>query len=170
MFIKAHKTACDLLAEARPDYGDRRLGSQAIPLAIFLLIEEDVEETDDEAVKALFVEAFGDRQTFFNVCVKELEKSEAIIEIHMDRTNYVGRDEVSHDDIDDDELVPESQEDKLNVLLDTFKDKDLVILISKCLTNLSHKTLLLLMPRSTQTSINSFKSLNLNPMMLILNM
>ena len=110
-----------------PDYGDRRLGSQAIPLAIFLLIEEDVEETDDEAVKALFVEAFGDRQTFFNVCVKELKKSEAIIEIHMDRSNYVEREE-SHGDIEDDELVPESQEDKLNVLLDTFKDKDLVTL------------------------------------------
>ena len=91
------------------------------------MIEEDVEETDDEAVKALFVEAFGDRQTFFNVCVKELKKSEAIIEIHMDRTNYVEREE-SHDDIEDDELVPESQEDKLNVLLDTFKDKDLVTL------------------------------------------
>ena len=28
LFVKAHKTACDLLSEARPNYGDRRLGSQ----------------------------------------------------------------------------------------------------------------------------------------------
>ena len=27
LFVKAHKTACDLLSEARPNYGDRRLGS-----------------------------------------------------------------------------------------------------------------------------------------------
>ena len=61
---------------------------QAIPFAIFLLIEEDVEEAEDDHIKAMFVEAFGDRQKFFNVCVKEIEKGETIIEKHMDRTNF----------------------------------------------------------------------------------
>ena len=27
-FVRAHKTACELLSEARPSYGPRRLGSQ----------------------------------------------------------------------------------------------------------------------------------------------
>ena len=56
LFVRAHKTACNLLSEVRPHYGDRRLSSQAIPLAIFLLIEEDVQESNDDHIKALFVE------------------------------------------------------------------------------------------------------------------
>ena len=43
---------------------------QAIPYAIFLLIEDDVRETENEHLEALFVEAFGDRQSFFNICIK----------------------------------------------------------------------------------------------------
>ena len=104
---------------------------QAIPLAIFLLIEEDVEEMEDEHLKALFVEAFGDREHFFNICIQELEKSESIIELHMDRTNFVERSVSVADDITDeleDECIPETQEDKISVLLDLFKDKDLVTL------------------------------------------
>ena len=107
------------------------LSLQAIPLAIFLLIEEDVEEIEDEHLKALFVEAFGDREHFFNICIKELEKSEAIIELHMDRTNLVERSaSVTDDNTDepDEEYIQETQEDKINVLLDLFKDKDLVSL------------------------------------------
>ena len=102
---------------------------QAIPLAIFLMIEEDVEETEDEALKALFVEAFGDRQKFFNICIQELEKSEVIIDLHMDRTNLVETAEsIAADDIEVEEFVPETQEDKINVLLDLFKEKNLVTL------------------------------------------
>ena len=102
---------------------------QAIPLAIFLMIEEDVEETEDEALKALFVEAFGDRQKFFNICIQELEKSELIIDLHMDRTNLVETAEsIAADDIEVEEFVPETQEDKINVLLDLFKEKNLVTL------------------------------------------
>ena len=95
--------------------------------------DRDEDESNDDDVKALFVEAFGDRQTFFNICVKELEKSEEIIEIHMDRTNFVEREETNKDDNEDDDMIPETQEDKLNVLLDLFKDKDLV----KCLIKLT---------------------------------
>ena len=69
-----------MLAEVRPEYRDRSLGSQAIPFAIFQLIEKDVEEANDEEAKALFVEGFGDCEAFFNVCVNELEKAEAIID------------------------------------------------------------------------------------------
>ena len=53
---------------------------QAIPLASFLLLENDVEEAQDDRGTALFVEACGDRQTIFNVCVTEIENAEFIIE------------------------------------------------------------------------------------------
>ena len=100
---------------------------QAIPYAIFLLIEDDVRETENEHLEALFVEAFGDRQSFFNICIKELEKAESIIELHMDRTNLVERfDGVTDDDGQEDEAIPESKDDKINVILDLFKDKGLV--------------------------------------------
>ena len=124
LFIRAHKTSCDLLSEVRPHYGDRPLASQAIPFAIFLLIEDDVQEANDDHAKALFVEAFGDRETFFNVCIKELEKAETILEKHMDKTTHEqctsNTDEVSEEE----EEVPETQEDKIKVLLELFKEKD----------------------------------------------
>ena len=102
---------------------------QAIPYAIFLLIEDDVRETENEHLEALFVEAFGDRQSFFNICIKELEKAESIIELHMDRTNLVERfDGVTDDDGQEDEAIPESKDDKIYVILDLFKDKGLVTL------------------------------------------
>ena len=124
-FVHAHKVACDLLSEVRPGYGDRRLGSQAIPLAVYLLIEKDVEENDSEDIKALFVEAFGDKERFFNVCVRELEKAEIIIEKHMIGGNELEENSATDDDNLDAE-VPENEEDKIHGLLDLLKGKDLV--------------------------------------------
>ena len=94
------------------------------------MLEEDVEETEDDQLKALWVEVFGDRQRFFNICVKELEKAEAVIEHHMDRTNVVERESITNDEDVHEEVnsVPETQEDKVKVILDLFKDKDLVTL------------------------------------------
>lgn len=100
---------------------------QAIPLAIFLLFEKDVEEAQDDRVTALFVEAFGDRQTFFNVCMTEIEKAELIIEKHLARRKVVTEPDTSIDGEDSEALeVPDSQEDKIQMLLDLFKDKGLV--------------------------------------------
>ena len=88
-----------------------------------------MEDADDEEITALFVEAFGDRERFFNVCLKELEKAEAIIASHMDRTNFQDREGTQYgDDEDFAEDIPETQEDRIQVLFDLFKDKDLVTL------------------------------------------
>ena len=102
---------------------------QAIPLAIFLLLEKDVEEAQDDRVTALFVEACGDRQTFFNVCVTEIEKAELIIEKHLARRKVVTEPDTSIDGEESEALeVPDLQEDKIQILLDLFKDKGLVTL------------------------------------------
>ena len=88
-----------------------------------------MEKSDDDEQKALFVEAFGDREKFFNVSVKEIEKAEEIIEKHKDRRNSENQfREGEEEPIGDEENIPESQEDKIDTLLDLFKDKDLVSL------------------------------------------
>ena len=164
--MAAHRDACDLLAEVRPDYGDRRLGSQAIPFAIFLLIEKDVEKANDEETKALFVEAFGDREAFFNVCVKELEKAEAIINeslgnagLHIDDNI---RDEVNVVSRQD---IPEDREDKIKVLLDLFKEKDLLTLTKyiKIFTQGKSQVLGIAHTKINQDYDKAFKKLNLLP-------
>jgi hypothetical protein len=97
---------------------------QAIPLAIFLLLEKDVEEAQDDRVTALFVEACGDRQTFFNVCVTEIEKAELIIEKHLPKKKVATETDTSIDGEESEALeVPDLPEDKIQILLDLFKDK-----------------------------------------------
>ena len=61
--------------------------------------------------------------------VSKIGESELIIDLHMDRTNLVETAEsIAADDIEVEEFVPETQEDKINVLLDLFKEKNLVTL------------------------------------------
>ena len=164
-FVTAHESACDLLSEIRPNYGDRRLGSQAIPYTIFLLIEKDVEEANDERATALFVEGFGDRETFFNVCVKELEKAELIIDKHLSTaTGIVDLDEDT-DYLDGSQDIPETQEDKLKALLDLFKEKDLLTLTKYIKIFIQGKSQVL---GIAHTKINAdfdkaFKKLNIMP-------
>ena len=80
-FQVAHKTACELISESKPNYGDRRLAAMAIPYTMFLLIERDVKATDDNLIDGLFVEVFGDKDKFFEVCIKEMDRADAIISI-----------------------------------------------------------------------------------------
>ena len=93
---------------------------------MFLLIEQDVDEANEEQ-KELFVEAFGDKEKFFNVCVNEIEKAEEIIDLFRDNQEIqdTEADLASHEE---DQYIPESQEDKLYAFLDLFKGKDLVTL------------------------------------------
>ena len=163
-FVTAHRDACDLLAEVRPDYGDRRLGSQAIPFAIFQLIEKDVEEANNEEAKALFVEGFGDREAFFNVCVNELEKAEAIIDDNMG--NIVAVDGDVHVEMNEgSQDIPEDREDKIKVLLDLFKEKDLVTLTKyiKIFTQGKTQILGIAHTKINQDFNKAFKSLNIVP-------
>jgi hypothetical protein len=77
------------------------------------------------------VEVFGDRQHFFNLCIRELEKAELIIEQNMASKPHGRETDISVEDLEDieeDLEIPETQEDKLKVILDLFKDKGLVTL------------------------------------------
>ena len=98
-FITSHRNAFELVSEFRPNYSDRRLKSQAIPFAIFLLVELDVRESNDEEIFALFVEVFGDKTQFFNVCLKEIEKAEIIIEAHSEQLNRRDSQVIEDDDM-----------------------------------------------------------------------
>ena len=70
-----------------------------------------MEDANDDEITALFVEAFGDRERFFNVCLKEIEKAEDIIAVHMDRTNMVNGPQYGVEEAEDfEEEMPESQE------------------------------------------------------------
>ena len=85
---------------------------QAIPLAIFLLLEKDVEENGDDQATALFVEVFGDRQHFFNLCIRELEKAELIIEQNMASKPHGQETDISVEDLEDIEKICKFQKPK----------------------------------------------------------
>ena len=53
-----------LLEIHRKQYRKRKLKSNALVLAVFMMIEIEVEESDDEHVKRMFVEVYGDRDSF----------------------------------------------------------------------------------------------------------
>ena len=77
---------------------------------MFLLIEDDVEDTNDATANALFVEAFGDWQKFFNICLEELDKGDEVVDACMDRTNLIERVEnPAEEDVHSEEVFPESQ-------------------------------------------------------------
>ena len=70
-----------------------------------------MEEAQDDRVTALFVEACGDRQTFFNVCVTEIEKAELIIEKHLAKRKVATETDTSIDGEESEALeVPDLQD------------------------------------------------------------
>ena len=128
-FISAHRNSFELLSEVRPNYSDRRLKSAALPYTMFLLLESDVRNRKDEEITSLFVEAFGDQTSFFNVCVRELEKAETIIEAHTEQV--LQNENENEDTIEDDGSdmflsATEGQEEKIQRLIDLFIEKDII--------------------------------------------
>ena len=87
-FQKVHKIACELISEVKPQYEDRRLFAQALLLAMFLLLQSDVEKLDDEVVSGLFVEVFDDMANFFKSVVEEMDKADEVIEKLREETNF----------------------------------------------------------------------------------
>ena len=136
-----------------------------------MLIKQDVEDANDEDVTALFVEAFGDKEKFFNVCLKEIEKAEAIIEAHMDRSNIQERDVADYRDDDEDiaDELPGNKEDRIQVLFDLFKDKDMVTLTKyiKVFGQGSSQILGIAHAKLNADFNKAFKSYGLNQMMMI---
>ena len=75
-----HKTALLLLAQVKPDYDSRKLECYALPLAMFLLLEKEVLEKEDETVTRLFVEAFKDRDCVIDGLRIEMDKVDLLME------------------------------------------------------------------------------------------
>ena len=113
------------------------------------------------------MEAFGDREAFFNVCVTELEKAEIIVEQQMGRaiargSEYSAEEPDLFESSDD---IPETQEDKIKVLLDIFKEKDLLTLTKyiKVFTQGKNRILGVAHTKLNTDFAKVFKKLNLVP-------
>ena len=57
-FQDLHRESCMLLQIHKKHYRKRKLKSSALVLAIFMMIEREVEESKDETAKRMFVEVF----------------------------------------------------------------------------------------------------------------
>ena len=77
-FQDFHREACLLLEIHRKQYRKRKLKSNSLVLAVFMMIEMEVEESEDEQVKRMFVEVYGDRDSFLGAFVAELDKTDEI--------------------------------------------------------------------------------------------
>jgi hypothetical protein len=110
-----------LLAEVFPHFTTRRLDTQALPLTAFLLLKEDEEEKKDDAVTAAFVEAFKDTSDIFEKCVDEMKKAEKLIG-ELVRKPVQTREDIDENEHEEED-VPETEEDKITMILEKFKDK-----------------------------------------------
>ena len=106
---------------------------------------------------------------FFNLCIRELEKAELIIEQNMASKPHGRETDISVEDLEDieeDLEIPETQEDKLKVLLDLFKDKGLVTLTKyiKVFTLQGNSQILAVAHSKLNSDYNKiFKKLNIKP-------
>ena len=75
-----HKTALLLLAQIKPDYDSRKLECYALTLAMFLIIEKEVQEANDEIVTKLLVDIFKDRENFIDSLRMEMDKVDLLME------------------------------------------------------------------------------------------
>ena len=70
------KEACLILSEYFPHWRKRKLKNSSITLAQFLMVEKYVDKSVKEIHKQLYVESFGDRETFIRSLVEELKKTD----------------------------------------------------------------------------------------------
>ena len=68
-----------ILRAAGVTYAPRKLTSYAQALAYFILLEKEVEESNNEKAIQLWVQAFKDRDTFVSMYLKELESTDSEI-------------------------------------------------------------------------------------------
>ena len=119
-YQNVHMSACEILAEVKPDYDPRRLEALAHPIAFVMLIQNDVEELNQEEVTRVFVEVFGERKAFFKMYIEELNKADKVIEdmtIQFDKKPTIRDD---NEDVEDGENI----DMKVEKILDRFKESD----------------------------------------------
>ena len=124
-----HREACILLQIHKRQYRKRKLKSNALVLAMFLMIVKEVDESKDETAKRMFVEVFGDRETFLEAFLRELEKTDEV-EKEMGR-QPMRLNRVMSNALDDDfepETLNLDNNDSILNLLNFFQTKDLNVL------------------------------------------
>lgn len=128
-FQDLHRESCMLLQIHKKQYRKRKLKSCALVLAIFMMIEREVEESKDETAKRMFVEVFGDREFFLESFLRELAKTDEV-EKEMGRQpmrlNRVMSNALD-DDFEPENLHLDNNQSLLN-LLNFFQTKDLNVL------------------------------------------
>ena len=128
-FQDLHREACILLQIHKKQYRKRKLKSNALVLAIFMMIEREVEESKDQTAQRMFVEVFGDRESFLEAFLRELAKTDEV-EQQMGRQPMRMNRIVSNaldDDFEPENLHLDNNE-SLNNLLNFFQSKDLTVL------------------------------------------
>ena len=96
---------------------------------MFLMIVKEVDESKDKTAKRMFVEVFGDRETFLEAFLRELEKTDEV-EKEMGR-QPMRLNRVMSNALDDDfepETLNLDNNDSILNLLNFFQTKDLNVL------------------------------------------
>ena len=70
--------SCMLLQIHKKQYRKRKLKSSALVLAIFMMVERELEESKDKTAKRMFVEVFADPEFFLESFEKELAKTDEV--------------------------------------------------------------------------------------------
>lgn len=128
-FQRCHRKAVDLIGQKKPSYQPRRLSSCALPFTSYLLLECDIEKKNDDLLRELFVDVFGDHSSFFDECINEIEKAEVII--NQLNKNHCDEKKVDTDEENDESQtdVPENEEEKVKALFEScLKDKSKLVL------------------------------------------
>ena len=120
--MEKHLHTCELLSESKPEYDARRLQSLALNPAMMFLLADMVEKANNEKTTKLFVEALNGKMEYFDMYVKNLEKSDKIIEVGK----RAGGRKRKFTDIEFEEEFVENMEnettdEKLSKLLDYFE-------------------------------------------------
>ena len=129
-FQELHREACLQLQMRRPNYRKRKLKSNALVIAMFMMIEKEVDESEDDVVKRLFVDVYKDRSSFINDFIKELDKTDEVERDMSSRRHHrpnrglsIAEESVTRAELDNTELDTNTS---LLKLIDFFENKDLI--------------------------------------------
>ena len=97
---------------------------------MFMMIEKEVDESEDDVVKRLFVDVYKDRSSFINDFIKELDKTDEVERDMSSRRHHrpnrglsIAEESVTRAELDNTELDTNTS---LLKLIDFFENKDLI--------------------------------------------
>ena len=124
-FQEAHKEAVQILKARRNKWTPRKIKSAALFLSIFMLIRRRVEEENDESVSKLYVEVFKSQETFEDLLMQALDKTEEVEQLMTEEVrapvSSVQHEEIQEKEINKeafspDELINEIVKDTLSLV------------------------------------------------------